>query len=112
MSARTAVVIVAIACLALTAAMIANADGGGSRETTENDQAFAWPASSDTSLGTVELKELGEDSVAFAAFCKPGAGFVRWVGPEGKIVTDAVIVLGFSEGSSWTAMFEPKAEEA
>ena len=104
--------VVAIACLALTAAMIANADGGSSRETTENDQAFAWPASSDTSLGTVELKELGEDSVAFTAFCKPGAGFVRWVDPDGKIVTDAVIVLGFSEGSSWTAMFEPKAEEA
>ena len=80
------------------------------KETSVNDQAFAWPSSSDRSLGTVEFVELGEDTVTFAAFEKPDSEFVRWIGPGGKIVASAEITLGLEESGLWTAVFEPKGE--
>lgn len=114
MSARAAVIAVALACLLAAGALIAGSGGrdDANRETTENDQAFSWPVSGDRSLGTVELAELGESSVSFTAFAKPGAEFVRWAGPGGAVETGSTLTVGLDEGSSWTAIFEPTASEA
>lgn len=112
MNPKALVLFLAIACLAVSGVLIMGDDGvadDATRETDGGDQIFEWPSVSDSTKGTVQLKEFGEEQVSFFAVANHGCRFVHWIGSDGLIVLDNPVAIPIAETGAWTAVFEEES---